>query len=776
MGKKFSFAAYDRKHLKNLLRRATDIRKLLDDAAREGARIGQASGFTNPDGEFTFDKFPAIKQRIEELFKGLHDQLLTVVTDGNREEWLLSAAKNDAMVDSRYSRAVKRFGARAEAWHEPHLEALEAFNARKERGMNLSDRVWKLTDQFKGELELALEMGLGEGKSAAALSRDVREFLKEPHRLFRRVRNEKGQLRLSKAAAAYHPGQGVYRSSYKNALRLTATENNMAYRTADHERWNDLDFVIGMEIRLSGNHPVEDICDEMCGVYPKTFKFVGWHPFCRCYAVPKLADEDEFIKRQQALIDGEDVPQGGYAGEVTEMPECFNDWVRENAERIETAKSEPYFIRDNRTAINQILRSETPRHLVAGDTGENMGAVADALGINAGAPMTFDEANEMRGNPNYRKAAQYRSNCQSAVLANEMRRRGFDVEAYGNSKKEWYMPSILAKKPEIAFIGADGTPPIPKGVQFDGNLLTSLSNEMNTIGRYHLRFRFENNCGHIITAERLADGTLRIYDPQSGKLIKDFSEFASKVNSKSFEYYRVDNLEINPDVARGVVKARGAKGDAPRMQLPEIQSALEKGWYGGDIKANVAEFVKARNAANTYREKIALDMDIVRNGGFIRSEYHSTSKGSIFATDELPIKISKENLELTKNIQMAKKMANNGYDCYLLSNPQATKSADFIFVKNGKVYYTEGKLSTGKNSLDHNLSKGGSQSERILIDLTGTKDTNYIVAQLENTFANNDNLKEVMLLKGSRLISISSRQAERNNFNTFFRKLWETKK
>lgn len=355
MAKKFSFATYDRKHLKNLLRRAKDISSLFSDAAREGARIGEATGYTDPKGEFAFDKFPAVKQRVDELFKGLHDSLVLTVTDGNREEWLLSAAKNDALVDSKYSRAQKRLGDRAEAWHEPHLEALEQFNARKERGMNLSDRVWRLTDQFKSELELALEMGLGDGKSAAALSRDVREYLNEPHKLFRRVRNEKGQLRLSKAAAAYHPGQGVYRSSYKNALRLTATENNMAYRTADHERWNDLDFVIGIEIMLSNNHPVEDICDEMCGVYPKTFKFVGWHPFCRCIAVPKLADEDEFIARQQALIDGEDVPQGGYAGEVTEMPQCFTDWVQENAERIETAKSTPYFIQDNRAAVKAAL-------------------------------------------------------------------------------------------------------------------------------------------------------------------------------------------------------------------------------------------------------------------------------------------------------------------------------------------------------------------------------------------------------------------------------------
>lgn len=347
MAKKFAFATYDRKHLKNLLRRAKDISSLFSDAAREGARIGEATGYTDPNGEFAFDKFPTVKQRVEELFRGLHDQLLLTVTEGNREEWLLSAAKNDALVESKYSRAVAKLGDRAEAWTEPHLEALEQFNKRKERGMNLSDRVWRLTDQFKGELELALEMGLGDGKSAAALSRDVREYLNEPHKLFRRVRNEKGQLRLSKAAAAYHPGQGVYRSSYKNALRLTATENNIAYRTADHERWNDLDFVIGIEIMLSNNHPIEDICDEMCGVYPKTFKFVGWHPFCRCIAVPKLADEDEFIARQQALIDGEELPQGGYSGEVTEMPQGFVDWVSENTERVDTAKTEPYFLADN---------------------------------------------------------------------------------------------------------------------------------------------------------------------------------------------------------------------------------------------------------------------------------------------------------------------------------------------------------------------------------------------------------------------------------------------
>lgn len=75
------------------------------------------------------------------------------------------------------------------------------------------------------------------GKSANYLISDVRKYLKNPDALFRRVRDKHGNLRLSKAAKAYHPVRGVYRSAYKNALRLTATETNMAYRTADHLRW-----------------------------------------------------------------------------------------------------------------------------------------------------------------------------------------------------------------------------------------------------------------------------------------------------------------------------------------------------------------------------------------------------------------------------------------------------------------------------------------------------------------------------------------------------------
>lgn len=349
MPKTFTIATYDKKHKENLAKRAKKVQQLYDAAVKRIAQAAAPSLFDadNQEKEFHFEDFPALKKEMEALMQDLGASLQTNIEDGDQESWTLSNTKNDAMVDSIIG--TKQLPAKTvKAWKHPHLEALGAFISRQEAGMNLSKRVWNLTQQFKSEMELALEMGMGEGKSAAALSRDIRKYLVEPNKLFRRVRDKSGALRLSKAAAAYHPGQGVYRSSYKNALRMTATENNIAYRTADHNRWQALPFVIGIEIHISNNHPTEDICDLFDGKrFPKDFKFTGWHPWCRCYAVSVLASQEEMDAYTTALMNGEDVSNWKFTGQVEKMPKEFNKWMKDNQDRIENATSMPYFIKDN---------------------------------------------------------------------------------------------------------------------------------------------------------------------------------------------------------------------------------------------------------------------------------------------------------------------------------------------------------------------------------------------------------------------------------------------
>ena len=348
MPKTFTIGTYDKKHKENLAKRARKVQQLYDAAIKRIAQAAAPSLFdADPKKEFHFEDFPALKKEIEALMQDLGSSLQANIEDGDQESWTLSNTKNDAMVDSIIGK--KHLPKKVvQEWKHPHLEALNAFIARKEAGMNLSRRVWNLTQQFKSEMELALELGMGEGKSAAALSRDIRKYLVEPNKLFRRVRDKSGALRLSKAAAAYHPGQGVYRSSYKNALRMTATENNIAYRTADHNRWQALPFVIGIEIHISNNHPTEDICDLFDGKrFPKDFKFTGWHPWCRCYAVSVLASQEEMDAYTTAIMNGEDVSHWKFTGQVEKMPKEFNKWMKDNQARIENATSMPYFIKDN---------------------------------------------------------------------------------------------------------------------------------------------------------------------------------------------------------------------------------------------------------------------------------------------------------------------------------------------------------------------------------------------------------------------------------------------
>lgn len=342
---------YDRQHLINQARQKKNIDMIYDELCKEAARLGKQTNFNDPDAPFYFSDYPETQKKIDQLIAKHASKMQTLIEQGDEDEWMLSVSKNNAMIGM-LTAGTKIPEATLKAWKQPHLDALAAFQQRKQNGMGLSERVWNLSQQAKEELELALDIGLGEGKSAAELSRDVRKFLNEPHKLFRRVRDKHGVLRLSKAARAYHPGQGVYRSSYKNAIRMTGTENNMAYRTADHEKWGKLDFVIGIEIRLSNNHtlngkPFHDICDEMAGKYPKDFKFTGWHPQCRCFAIPILADWEEQLKVMDMQDAGEDLSDYHYTGEVTEMPEGYSKWMEDNAERIANAKSLPYFIKDN---------------------------------------------------------------------------------------------------------------------------------------------------------------------------------------------------------------------------------------------------------------------------------------------------------------------------------------------------------------------------------------------------------------------------------------------
>lgn len=365
MAKKTTDSA-DAQHLKNLVTLGKAIEKIYGKTSTEAAQYVSIILDENDPGTASYTDNLLLQSKIEKLIAQMASDIEATIVDAVRAGWSLSDDKNAALAKSVLGKSyAKLTQEQLNRYFSNNDGALNAFLQRKESGLNLSERVWRYASQYKTEIELGLENGIRAGQSAAEMSRALRSYLQYPDKLFRRVRNEQGQLVLSKAASAFHPGQGVYRSSYMNARRLAATETNMAYRTADYMRWQQMDFVVGQRVALSNNHnckgvPVGtycDICDELAGDYPKAFKFVGWHPHCRCFVTPILKTTDEMAQDSERIMQGQE-PTTGSVNQVKTMPKQFETWAMNNQGRILQAQAEgklPYFVKDNWAAVDNIF-------------------------------------------------------------------------------------------------------------------------------------------------------------------------------------------------------------------------------------------------------------------------------------------------------------------------------------------------------------------------------------------------------------------------------------
>jgi len=184
---------------------------------------------------------------------------------------------------------MRRFDAKIEKyqdsmWAKINGDALDFLARYSPLGITLSDRIWDISWQAEKAIRNRIQMGILSGESASKLSRDIRGFLGEPERLYRRVRKG-GRLMLSKPAAVYHPGMGVSRSSYKNAIRLVRTEYARAYTEGTYRYGAQKTWIKGYIFRTASGNPCP-MCADLDGVYfPKENPPpIPVHPNCFCYA------------------------------------------------------------------------------------------------------------------------------------------------------------------------------------------------------------------------------------------------------------------------------------------------------------------------------------------------------------------------------------------------------------------------------------------------------------------------------------------------------------
>ena len=200
--------------------------------------------------------------------------------------------------------------------------------------------------------------------------------------------------------------------------------------------------------------------------------------------------------------------------------------------------------------------------------------------------------------------------------------------------------------------------------------------------------------------------------------------------------------------------------------------------YGKPIAyqgTTITNALKDYYSFTTNREKVDVLKWIVAQPDFAEMQRFSTTENKIFTLYKNQYDEILKTGEIPNNLQIAQKFVSNGYDVFLLSNPNATKSADFIIRQRNRVFYVEGKTSSGGSSLVHRFEKGAEQADRMAINFIGIPPTSKITDLIKTQFYN-QKLTVLILFKGRRMIVITRKDCFAKNFEKTFKRVWGSKK
>ncbi len=146
------------------------------------------------------------------------------------------------------------------------------------QGLTVSERIWDLTSRTESDLKRIIANGIAQGRSPYEISKQIEKYVSP---------------RLGAAdALGIQTGPGIYRSPYRNAMRLARTETNRAYTQASSQFYQNKPWVSEVDITLSPVHDVEDDCDDLADGGPYSPEEAGdlipAHPHCMCSITPRI--------------------------------------------------------------------------------------------------------------------------------------------------------------------------------------------------------------------------------------------------------------------------------------------------------------------------------------------------------------------------------------------------------------------------------------------------------------------------------------------------------
>ena len=418
------FAAYNRR-----------LGMLYSSYIKKLASLDYGDDVLENDILFNFDNYPTLRKRLDDIFNDYYANSMLCIKSGITDGVALAYNHDNADLSGFSVMSDKALSAARKTAAETFI----ASRLHSDKGLNLAQRIWNYCQQTKSEFEVAMSNviadGMKDGTSAEDIGRQIRQYLKKPDMMYRRYhtvqRLANGQKKDvvtwrrkriidGKVRFVEEPlekvGQGVYRSSRMNALRVARTEINAAYHTTRNERWANEPFVIGQHIHVSPQHDPEedaDICDELEGYYPKDFVWNSWHPQCMCTSDPVMISGDEREQFYKRLLNGEDMSNYVSPNRIKDVPDQYKRYIEDNADKIVDAYKRDklaWHLVNNKSYWTRFLDA-TQRKQMGADAMSRHEAIQEI----AKARHAKRDANKIQKNWTLRRSAMYMERMNEVI-------------------------------------------------------------------------------------------------------------------------------------------------------------------------------------------------------------------------------------------------------------------------------------------------------------------------------------------------------------------------
>ena len=148
-----------------------------------------------------------------------------------------------------------------------------------------------------------------------------------------------------------------------------------------------------------------------------------------------------------------------------------------------------------------------------------------------------------------------------------------------------------------------------------------------------------------------------------------------------------------------------------------------------------------------------------------RSEFHPLAENHDIFT------VGGETREdYTNLINAAFKAVEQGYRVYILPTPKGIRMADFILERKGVYKLFDLKSISAKSSASNRLMESIGQTNHVMLNMLTDYDARQLAKDVQAYFEANQEAREVMIMKGNKVLSISRRFVEGKNYVKMFMK------